>query len=407
MLDADENPEIRRQYARWLYPAPVDNLDPMVRGETRLRNDPWNLRHFLWPDRPWRPVRVLVAGCGTQQAAMLAACNRDCAIIGVDVSAPSLAETDRLRRLHGLDNLELRELSLFDAGRIGGRFDVIYASGVLHHLPDPEAGGRALREVLEPDGRFCAMLYGLAARVGVYMLQTAFRIVGLRQDERGVETVRKVFAALPERHPAVSFAAPLKDMQEDAGVVDLFLNPQDRGYTVPDVMAFADSLGMPFHGWVDPAWYAPENRLPEEIVERLSLRDLPEAERATVVEMLTQTISQHEFVLRAPGPPPRVPDFADPSAWLDWRPSPSAQIRPVERVETAEGPRVRLRRNHWTIEVTEAQALCLVNADGRNTVLELVLAHFQHDPAGGFFEAKSFFEKMYRFGHIFFDISEQ
>src|ERR1700729_3266993 len=40
-----------------------------------------------------------------------------------------------------------------------GEFDYIDCTGVLHHLPDPAAGMRALASVLEPDGGMGVMLY--------------------------------------------------------------------------------------------------------------------------------------------------------------------------------------------------------------------------------------------------------
>jgi hypothetical protein len=64
--------EVREFYERHPYPPPVDDLD----GYRRLWSDPQRRRvdaHLLWPTEPYREDRsVLVAGCGTSQAAKYA-----------------------------------------------------------------------------------------------------------------------------------------------------------------------------------------------------------------------------------------------------------------------------------------------------------------------------------------------
>ena len=45
-------------------------------------------------------------------------------------------------------NIDLLE----DVGTLGSSFDLIVCTGVLHHLVYPDAGMRALRFVLKPEG---------------------------------------------------------------------------------------------------------------------------------------------------------------------------------------------------------------------------------------------------------------
>ena len=59
-------------------------------------------------------------------------------------------------------------MSLLDVGQLSSAFDLILCTGVLHHLPNPDAGLKALADVLEPSGSMGIMLYGKAARTGVY-----------------------------------------------------------------------------------------------------------------------------------------------------------------------------------------------------------------------------------------------
>jgi 2-polyprenyl-3-methyl-5-hydroxy-6-metoxy-1,4-benzoquinol methylase len=69
-------------------------------------------------------------------------------VIGVDVSATSIAHTQKLKQQYGLTNLEIRQLPVERVGGLERQFDLMVCTGVLHHLADPDAGLRALRDVL-------------------------------------------------------------------------------------------------------------------------------------------------------------------------------------------------------------------------------------------------------------------
>jgi hypothetical protein len=58
-----------------------------------------------------------------------------------------------------------------------------FAPGVLHHLPDPELGLKALRGVLEPDGAMHVMVYAAYGRGGIYMVQDYCRLLGIGPTE--------------------------------------------------------------------------------------------------------------------------------------------------------------------------------------------------------------------------------
>jgi hypothetical protein len=64
--------EVSAFYERYPYPPPVDDLDRYRLGwEDRQRRRAE--AHLFWPDEPYREDRsILVAGCGTSQAAKYA-----------------------------------------------------------------------------------------------------------------------------------------------------------------------------------------------------------------------------------------------------------------------------------------------------------------------------------------------
>lgn len=185
-----EDELVARQYKDWVYPHPIPDMSEFVKQSFDL-SDPSLFRRKLWP-RKIEPenLSILIAGCGANQAAHYAFTNRNSEVLGIDVSDSSLGHEAHLKQKHGLGNLELLQMSLGEIGSLGRTFDLIICTGVLHHLPDPDAGLRCLRDVLKPHGVISLMLYGSFPRVGVYMLQEVFRQLGLKQDAEGIGIVR-------------------------------------------------------------------------------------------------------------------------------------------------------------------------------------------------------------------------
>ena len=101
--------EVRDFYERMPYPAPLTNLDEHL----DLYKNPLRRRaefHLIWPDqRPRENQEILIAGCGTSQAAKYALREPDARITAIDVSDASLRHTRDLQRKYNLENLELHQ----------------------------------------------------------------------------------------------------------------------------------------------------------------------------------------------------------------------------------------------------------------------------------------------------------
>ena len=124
-----ESEIVAAQYQAWVYPQPVSDMAKAVtKGEYWDLTDPSLFRRKLWPRRiEPDDLTILIAGCGTDQAACYAATNPNSKVVGLDLSEASLGHEAYLKRKHGLDNLELFCLSLGDVGTLGGRSILSYA----------------------------------------------------------------------------------------------------------------------------------------------------------------------------------------------------------------------------------------------------------------------------------------
>src|SRR5215475_13250617 len=179
--------EVQDFYEQYPYPRPVDSLEKYQ----RLGQDRQGRRaeyHLFWPVRPYREDQsILIAGCGTSQAAKHALRWPAAQVTGIDFSATSVRSTGELKRKYDLKNLQIRQLPIERVSDLGMSFDQIICTGVLHHLAEPDAGLSALRDVLNPDGgAMLLMVYAPYGRAGVYMLQEFFRRIGLHANDEGI-----------------------------------------------------------------------------------------------------------------------------------------------------------------------------------------------------------------------------
>ena len=390
--------KVREQYEKWVYPAPRRDLAQDAAEGYYDLSDPSLFRRKLWP-RAVEPLRlkILVAGCGSTQAAALAHHNRDHQIVGVDISQASLDHSEHLKRQHDLTNLQLHRLGIHELDRLGQRFDLILSTGVLHHLPDPDAGLRQLKKALEPHGVMSIMVYAWHRRFGAYMLQEAFRALGVEQTDAGVALVRETVGALPAWHHLRSFLPKAQAAQaSDAEIVDIFLHPCDRAYTVPQVLRFATDNGLRFQDWLDRHDYSATAHIDAKLALHASVLKLPREEQWQMVELIGQLIECHRFLLchAERDSADHVVEFASPEeeAWLSLTPhlrwpidllqGPDAwlsygpRLRPPVESEARRDPRfgvpATFRRLAKVFHLDEREAPLFRMVDGRTTIGRII-----------------------------------
>jgi SAM-dependent methyltransferase len=389
---------VERQYTDYPYPNYKD-LTGMEPG-----GSPSRYSGQIWPEgRPKQNLRILVAGCGTVQAAMLANANRDCTVVGADLSEASLAHERFLQDKHGLDNLQLHKLDLRNVSQLGQTFDLIFSVGVLHHMQAPDEGLSALKIVLEPHGAMFLMLYGATRRHGVYLLQDVFRRLGVPQTADGVEFVRSSLKEIPRAHFVQLYLQNKpKDLEADAGIVDTFLHVQDRAYTVPDVLDLVERSGLRFQCWGDNAAYYPESCVsPQSRIYR-AIAALPEREQWAISEKLNLLSGKHGFFACRPERDPKGYMFSfENDDFLHYVP----YRRPgCERVEAATPAAPgRYKRPEAQFMLPAEEALLFEEADGKRSIAACLDQSFGHlTPEQRIAFGRRFFKSMWRRGHMLF-----
>lgn len=355
---------VSRQYDRWEYPPPVTDLEAWSKTHWDWF-DPFWAHRVLWPNREYKPdLDILIAGCGTFQAALFAFNNRGAKVVGIDVSRNALDHQQRLKDQHALDNLELRLLPIEEVAALGRDFDLIVSTGVLHHLADPLAGLTALGERLRADGVLGVMLYAKYGRIGVEMLESVFRDLGLSPDETSVQLVKEAVAMLPADHPVRGYLHRARDMTSDGALVDAFLHSRARSYTVAECLDLVAAAGLAFQGWFHKSPYHPHEIFAPASGFQSALDQLPAAAQWSVMERLQPANATHFFLACHPERPREhyAIDFSLPVC-LDY----------VPLLRTAcllSGDEI-----HWPgakQKLTPAQLPFVQHVDGRRTIREIV-----------------------------------
>ena len=394
--------DVRAFYEDHPYPPPVDSLESygeLWRDGQRRRAD----HHLFWPYLPFRANHsILIAGCGTSQAAKHALRWPEAKVTGIDLSAKSVAATEALKHKHELDNLQVRQLPVERAGELKTSFDQVVCTGVLHHLPDPGAGLSALRGVLDPQGAMLLMVYAPYGRTGIYMLQEFCRRIGIRAGGNEMRDLIHALTRLPRGHPLENLLREAPDFRTEAALADALLNPQDRAYSVPQLFQFIEGAALRFGRWVRQAPYVPQCGAVAGIPQTSRIARLPPVEQYAALELFRGTMVRHSAVVYRAESRLQHVDF-DGDAWHDHVPIRLPNTICVQEHLPVGAAAVLINRSHTYTDIylpIDAQEKRVLDAiDGRRTIAEIAQKH------GTLEGSRTFFERLWRYDQVVFDAS--
>ncbi|MEY4592162.1 MAG: hypothetical protein RIR18_1057 [Pseudomonadota bacterium] len=401
----DDTAIVAQQYTQWAYPAPIPDLNELISNGVRYALDVEVCAPTFWPRCPNKSnLKILVAGCGTNQAAYYAYRNPTARVVGIDLSETSLAHEKYLKEKHGLKNLHLMRGSLLDVSVLDERFDLVFCTGVLHHLSDPSLGLNALKAVLKPDGLMGIMLYGKSLRSGVYVMQEAFQNLGLKQSAEDVSLVRATLDLLPANHTVQPYLEVAHDLKDDAGVVDTFLHPVDRAYSVSEVLDFVRANGLEYVRWSQPAKYDPQSSLPANHPILPKLLSLPIEQQWHVLDLLVQKNGLHELIIAFPDYVQEIKIEFSSDEYKKYTPRPSLGLKVLEPAAVVEGVlSAVLQLEDLTFRIRGTSVLIALAVDTQKTILQIVDELSQKRPEIKWEdEAREFFDRMYRIGAFSF-----
>lgn len=187
---------------------------------------------------------VLVAGCGTgREPIEFAQTIAGARMLAVDLSANALAYARQKASALNIGNIEFAQADILKLGSIERRFDLILASGVLHHFDDPAAAWKILLSLLRPRGVMRASFYSAAAR-GVVDAARAFAAErGFQPTADGIRRCRQEIMLLPNDAPAKKAIAMTDFFTLSEARYALF-QPPERHMTLSEIARLVTSLRL-------------------------------------------------------------------------------------------------------------------------------------------------------------------
>jgi 2-polyprenyl-3-methyl-5-hydroxy-6-metoxy-1,4-benzoquinol methylase len=406
----DRADEVRSFYDRYPYPRPVDSLEQYSRlweGPQRRRAD----HHLFWPHKPYREDHsILIAGCGTSQAAKHALRWPTARVTGIDLSATSVQCTEKLKLQYDLKNLEVRQLAIEQVSQLSESFDQIVCTGVLHHLPDPDAGLAALHDVLKPDGAMHLMVYAPYGRAGIYMLQEFCRRLGIGATDEGIRDLIAALGALPSGHPLEHILREAPDFRQKAALADALLHPQDRAYSVPQLFDYIEKAELTFGRWVKQAPYISRCGVMARIPQALQMANLPLEEQYAAAELFRGTMVRHSVIVYRND----RPGNADPisfagNAWSRYVPMRMSDTICVQERLPVGAEAVLINRTHSYKDIFMAVnpvEKCLFDSVDGNRTIDDILERTVGPERCDREITRNFFERLWWHDQVVFDASQ-
>ncbi|MEM9569108.1 MAG: class I SAM-dependent methyltransferase [Cyanobacteria bacterium P01_E01_bin.34] len=267
--------------------------------------------------------RMLDAGCGSGCGTeYIAHQNPGAEKWAIDLSSKALEVAQERCRQSNAPEVEFRHLSLYDVDCIPGQFDFINCVGVLHHLPDPILGLKALTDKLAPGGIMHVFVYSELGRWEISLMQKALRLlVGgneahpldkVEQLNVGLQAGRDLFDILPETNRIVRqererWAA---ENRADENFADMYLHPQEVDYNCNTLFEWIATSGLEFVSFSNRQFWNLERLLGDRPQLLEQAKRLGKKQQYRLIELLDPVVAHYEFYL-AKLPLPKVIWTAD------------------------------------------------------------------------------------------------
>ena len=233
---------LKKQYENFIYPKPTEDIDKdYIQKKKALLSDPYYFWHRLWPEKPLikKGLKILVAGCGSQQASILAHFNKKHFFTAVDLSKTSIDHNYKLKKKHNIQNLNLI-CEDFRNLKFEEKFDYIISTGVIHHLEEPDTAINYFEKNLTDLGVIYLMVYGSKESRPISEMKKVFNMFGFDQNKKSILQGKNIINQLLPDHPVKIFSNKFYDKNYDEGFVDLFLHKHEKFFSIKELFSLIE-----------------------------------------------------------------------------------------------------------------------------------------------------------------------
>ena len=112
-MNTSDLDKIEEQYSKFPYPAPLENMEELIKQGYEQSSCPHALWYKLFPERRYQEnLKVLIAGCGTNQAIYHALRHPRSEHYAIDVSEESLKHVANMIKKYNIKNLEIEKKNI-------------------------------------------------------------------------------------------------------------------------------------------------------------------------------------------------------------------------------------------------------------------------------------------------------
>jgi 2-polyprenyl-3-methyl-5-hydroxy-6-metoxy-1,4-benzoquinol methylase len=244
-IDDDVSQRVRAQYEENPFPRWVHAPNGIEATSIDL-----HLRQ-LFPTAAFKPhnkmqgLDVLVAGCGTGFHAIGTAMSfAGARVLAIDLSLVSLAYAKRQTPAALRTAIDYAQADILKLGTINRSFDLVDATGVLHHMAQPLEAARILLDLVRPGGFMHLGFYSELGRARIVSARAYIAERGYGGTPSDIRRFRQDVLASP--HARIS---ELNDYFTMSECRDLLFHVHEKRLTIPEIRSFITAHGLTFIGF--------------------------------------------------------------------------------------------------------------------------------------------------------------
>jgi hypothetical protein len=230
-------------------------------------------------------------------------------------------------------------------------------------------------------------------------------------SDQEIRDLAITLTSLPRSHPLARLLAESPDFQHKDALADALLNPQERTYSVPQLLDLIESEGLRFGRWVRQAPYLPQCSGLAATSHAGRLAALPLKEQYAALELFRGTMLRHSLIAcrdeaTGDGGFPRF----EGEEWLRYVPIRLPETACLRERLPAGAAAVLINRAHDYRDLLlpiDAEQLRLYEAiDGATTITGLLeRAAVGKDSSGLRERARRFYGQLWFYDQVVFDAS--
>jgi len=209
--------------------------------------------------------------------------------------------------------------------------------------------------------------------------------------------------SLPPDHPLVPLLRNSPDFGDEAALADALLHPQDRAYSVPQLLDYLAAGGLRLERWLRQAPYLPQCGAPASTPHQALLSRLTLDEQYAAMELFRGSMVRHSVIAHRNDRPDHHSIAFSTNAWPAYVPIRLPDTVVVQERLPPGAAAVLINQNHTFKDLflpINAQQKTMVDAiDGKRSIGEIAPQIALRDAA------RSLFERLWRYDQVVFDAS--